>query len=157
MAIKKLSNKVIKVATDFVATWSSNIVDVVLLPSDVCDTLEVFVWASDNESETKSDLEWDHSDNELLSSKRITLLTLKCNIKKNAKDPNFFPPNWRKCSPHYSRWQPASDGVASRIELLVLLKNWKVFLQKIYLKLFSMHGKKITIHFHYQMMNWVIS
>ncbi|CAH2010701.1 unnamed protein product, partial [Acanthoscelides obtectus] len=38
--------------------------DITDLPTDVPGTLEVFVQAADDESATKSDSEWDDSDNE---------------------------------------------------------------------------------------------
>ncbi|KAF2881779.1 hypothetical protein ILUMI_24394 [Ignelater luminosus] len=101
--------------TEFLASCSSNDIDVVILPpapdpltdeedvdddnldstelpADIPGTLEVFVRPLYVKSQVGSDAEYDSSDNKTLSSKRIKLISTSKRIKKqlNRKDPNFY-------------------------------------------------------------------
>lgn len=144
---KKVQN--LSEAEEFVASCSSNDIDVVImppapdqltdeedvdddnvdsteLPADIPGTLEIFVRPLDVESQVGSDSEYDSSDNETLSSKRIKLMSTTKRMKKqlNRKDPNFLQPDWKKCNPNYSSWKTPSDGATNRMENVIQeLKN----------------------------------
>ncbi|KAF2891525.1 hypothetical protein ILUMI_14648 [Ignelater luminosus] len=91
------------------------------LLTDIPGTLEVFVRPLDVESQVASDLEYDSSDNETISSKRIKLMSTTKRLKKqlNKKDPNFLQPDWEKCNPKYSSWKTPPNGAANRMENII--------------------------------------
>lgn len=138
---KKLPN--LDAAADFAASCSSNNVDIVILPPnpdpltdeedldednldsedlprDVPGNLEVFVHPfNETEIGSSSDSDWDDSDNETLSAKRIKLLTSKQYTRKKSrnKDPNFLLPDWKRGDANnYSTWQAISNGSTERAE-----------------------------------------
>ncbi|KAF2899236.1 hypothetical protein ILUMI_06939 [Ignelater luminosus] len=98
------------------------------VPTDILDTLEVFLRFLGVETQFGSDSEYDSSDNKTLSSKRIRLMSTTKRMRKqlNRKNSNFLQPDWKKCNSKYSSWKTPSDDAANRVENVTQeLKNPK--------------------------------